>query len=66
MKPEWFSIGGEVEFAFADSDATPWTPLDKISGTAKWKYTGVRRDGPVVAEGPFTMQRIANEYELDQ
>ena len=66
VKPEWFSIGGEVEFAFADSDATPWTPLEKLSGTAKWMYTGVRRDGPVVAEGPFTMQRIAKEYELDE
>jgi hypothetical protein len=61
VKPERFSIGGEVEFAFADVGATPWTPLDTLSGTAKWIYTGVRRDGPVVAEGPFTMQRIARD-----
>lgn len=59
VKPESFSIGGGVEFAFAESAATAWTPVEKLSGTCKWSYTGVRRDGPVVAEGTFTMQRIA-------
>ena len=59
VKPESFSIGGGVEFAFAENAATAWTPVEKLSGTCKWSYTGVRRDGPVVAEGTFTMQRIA-------
>ena len=59
VKPESFSIGGRVEFLFNESAATAWTPVEKLSGTCKWSYTGVRRDGPVVAEGTFTMQRIA-------
>lgn len=65
VKPERFSIGGEVVFAFAHEGATPWTPLETLSGTATWTYTGVRRDGPVVAEGPFTMQRVATEAEIE-
>ena len=59
VKPESFSIGGRVEFLFNEAAATAWTPVEKLSGTCKWSYTGVRRDGPVVAEGTFTMQRIA-------
>ena len=59
VKPESFSIGGRVEFLFNEAAATAWTPVEKLSGSCKWIYTGVRRDGPVVAEGTFTMQRIA-------
>ena len=58
VKPESFSIGGSVEFLFNEAAATAWTPVEKLSGTCKWIYTGVRRDGPVVAEGSFTAQRI--------
>ena len=59
VKPESFSIGGSVEFLFNETAATAWTPVENLSGTCKWNYTGVRRDGPVVAEGSFTMLRIA-------
>ena len=65
VKPEWFSIGGGVEFRFDENAATSWTPVEQLSGTAKWIYTGVRRDGPVVAEGRFTMKRVAKEAEID-
>ena len=58
VKPESFSIGGRAEFSFNDSSATAWTPVEQLSGSCKWIYSGVRRDGPVVAEGTFTMQRI--------
>jgi len=64
VKPEWFSIGGEVEFKFDENAATSWTPVEQLGGTAKWIYTGVRRDGPVVAEGRFTMKRIAKDAEF--
>lgn len=59
VKPEWFSIGGEVDFTFDENTATAWSPQEVLTGTAKWCYTGVRRDGPVVAQGRFTMQRVA-------
>lgn len=65
VKPEWFSIGGGVEFKFDENAATSWTPVEQLSGTAKWIYTGVRRDGPVVAQGRFTMKRVAKEAEID-
>lgn len=65
VKPEWFSIGGGVEFKFDENATTSWTPVEQLSGTAKWIYTGVRRDGPVVAEGRFTMKRVAKEAEID-
>ena len=66
VKPELFSIGGEVQFTFAENAATSWTPLEKLSGACKWIYTGVRRDGPVVAEGSFTVQRIAVVSEINE
>jgi hypothetical protein len=65
VKPELFSIGGRVEFEFAESAATAWTPVEKLSGTCKWSYTGVRRDGPVVAEGTFTMQRVSTSANIE-
>ena len=64
VKPEWFSIGGAVEFKFDENAATAWTPIETLSGEAKWIYTGVRRDGPVVAQGRFTMKRVAKEFEI--
>ena len=66
VKPELFSIGGEVQLTFDENAATAWTPLEKLSGSCKWIYTGVRRDGPVVAEGSFTAQRIAKVAEIDE
>ena len=63
VKPEWFSIGGEVDFAFDENAATSWSPEETLKGDAKWIYTGVRRDGPVIAEGRFTMRRIATAWE---
>ena len=63
VKPESFSIGGRVEFLFNEAAATAWTPVEKLSGSCKWIYMGVRRDGPVVAEGTFTMQRIATNVD---
>jgi hypothetical protein len=65
VKPELFSIGGEVQFAFAENAATAWVPEEKLSGECKWIYTGVRRDGPVVADGTFTIQRIAEAPEIN-
>lgn len=65
VKPELFSIGGEVQFTFAESAATAWTPLEKLSGACKWTYTGVRRDGPVVADGTFTAQRIVKASSIN-
>ena len=64
VKPEWFSIGGAVEFEFDENAATAWTPVETLSGNAKWTYTGVRRDGPVVAEGRFTLKRVAKDFEI--
>jgi len=65
VKPELFSIGGEVQFTFAENAATVWTPSERLSGSCKWIYTGVRRDGPVVADGSFTMQRIVKAPDIN-
>ena len=66
VKPEWFSIGGGVEFQFDENAATSWTPVEQLTGDAKWIYTGVRRDGPVVAEGRFMMKRVAKDVVLEE
>jgi hypothetical protein len=65
VKPELFSIGGEVRFAFDDNAANAWTPKETLSGECTWIYTGVRRDGPVVAKGSFKMTQIAKTAEIN-
>ena len=54
-----------MEFKFDDNAATAWTPVEQLSGDAKWIYSGVRRDGPVTAEGRFTLKRVAKDAEIE-
>ena len=65
VKPELFSIGGAVELSFSENAATAWTPMETLVGTCKWSYTGVRRDGPVVAEGAFVARRVTKELPTE-
>lgn len=57
VKPELFSLGGEVALQFAETDGTAWSPQETVSGTCSWIYTGLMRQGPVKATGTFTAHR---------
>lgn len=58
VKPELFSIGGEVVLDFDTSSGTSWSPQETVSGSCDWIYTGLMRQGPVKASGRFTAQRV--------
>ena len=60
------AIAALVSLASACHAANAWTPVESLTGDAKWTYTGVRRDGPVVAEGRFTMRRVAKEAKIGE
>ena len=65
VKPELFSIGGEIRFSFGDGGASAWTPKEEIKGECTWIYTGVRRDGPIAAKGSLKLRRIAKIPEIN-
>ena len=52
--------------AIRDAIAKLAPKLGPVTIDAKWIYAGVRRDGPVVAEGRFTMKRIAKDAEIEE
>ena len=58
VKPELFSIGGEVVLDFDASSDASWSPQETVSGSCDWIYTGLMRQGPVKASGRFTAQRV--------
>ncbi|MBQ5795685.1 MAG: hypothetical protein IIW14_06785, partial [Kiritimatiellae bacterium] len=64
VKPELFTIGGEIRFSFGENGASAWTPKEEIRGECTWIYTGVRRDGPVAAKGPLTLRRVSKIAEI--
>lgn len=64
VKPELFTIGGEIRFSFGENGASAWTPKEEIRGECTWIYTGVRRDGPVAAKGPLTLRRVSKVAEI--
>ena len=59
VKPERFPIGGEIGLAFDQTQDTPWEPVETATGRVRWIYTGVRREGPLRADGTFKISRIS-------
>lgn len=64
VKPELFSIGGEVVLDFGASSGASWSPQETVSGSCDWVYTGLMRQGPVRASGRFTAQRVVAGVSL--
>ncbi len=64
VKPELFSIGGEVELDWTSAGGAAWSPEDKMSGSCAWIYTGLMRQGPIKASGTFTAQRVVGAVEF--
>ena len=58
VKPELFSIGGEVNLNWEGSTGSAWSPEETTKGTCSWIYTGLMRQGPVRAAGTFTAERV--------
>ncbi len=64
VKPELFSIGGELDLEWGETSGTAWSPEDTMTGTCSWIYTGLMRQGPVKASGKFTAQRVIGSIDF--
>lgn len=58
VKPELFGFDGMIALTWDASPGTAWDPDETLTGTCRWGYDGLRREGPVYADGTFSMMRI--------
>lgn len=65
VKPELFSLGGEVVLTPDAASAAAWTAQETAAGACEWTYTGLMRQGPVKASGRFTAQRVIAGIKLN-
>ena len=65
VKPETFSVRNTIILMFDfNSGAARWDPQDTVSGTCSWSFSGLRREGSVVASGPMTLRRVSPLADL--
>lgn len=64
VKPELFSLGGQVVLEPDAATGTAWSPQETVTGSCDWIYTGLMRQGEVRASGRFTAQRVIAGIEL--
>lgn len=64
VKPELFSIGGELVLEWDATDGSAWNPEETMTGKCSWIYTGLMRQGPVTASGTFAAQRVVATQTL--
>ena len=64
VKPELFSIGGELDLEWGETSGTAWSPEDTMTGTCNWIYTGLMRQGPIKASGKFTAERVIEAIDF--
>ncbi len=58
VKPELWSIGNTITLKWDTNAALGWLPVEVLTGTLTWQMTGLRAEGPITAEGSFSMSRI--------
>lgn len=65
VKPETFSVGNRIEMSFGLNGGEPaWNPEDTKSGTCRWTFSGLMRQGNIVLSGPMTVKRVSSVAEI--
>ena len=65
VKPETFSVGNRIEMSFGLNGGEPaWNPEDTKSGTCRWTFSGLMRQGNIVLSGPMTVKRVSSVVEI--
>ena len=59
VKPEAFSVKNRIEFTWDTTQAASWNPEERLSGTLKWEFEGIRHEGAIQARGRFAMKRLS-------
>ena len=65
VKPETFSVSCRIELSLeTNGGETAWNPENSKSGTCRWAFTGLMRQGAVTLSGPMTLKRVSPYAEL--
>ena len=65
VKPETFSVGNRIEMSFGlNGGEAAWNPEDTKSGTCRWTFSGLMRQGNIVLSGPMTVKRVSSIAEI--
>ena len=65
MKPETFSVGNRIEMSFGlNGGEAAWNPEGTKSGTCRWTFSGLMRQGNIVLSGPMTVKRVSSVAEI--
>ena len=71
IKPELFSISNTVRLVWTTAPAAGggsvlWNPSGKVSGDVYFQVEGLRREGAVLMQGLFELQRVSQVGALSQ
>lgn len=65
IKPETFSVSCRIEMTLnLDGGETAWTPENTKSGTCRWTFSNLMRQGDITISGPMTVKRVSPLAEL--
>ena len=65
VKPETFSVSCRIELSISmDGGEAAWNPEGTKSGTCKWTFSNLMRQGDVVLSGPMTVKRVSPLSEI--
>ena len=65
VKPETFSVSCRIDLAVSlDGGEAVWNPEATKSGTCRWTFSNLMRQGDVVISGPMSLTRVSPLAEL--
>ena len=65
MKPETFSVTCRIDLALdMDGGEAAWNPEGTKTGTCRWTFSNLMRQGDITLSGPMTVKRVSPLAEL--
>lgn len=65
VKPETFSVGNRIEMSLdLNGGEAAWNPEGTKSGTCRWTFSGLMRQGDIVLSGQMTVKRVSPVAEI--
>ena len=65
VKPETFSVSCRIELLLdLDGGEAAWNPENAKSGTCRWTFSNLMRQGDIILLGPMTLKRVSPLSEI--
>ena len=65
MKPETFSVTCRIELSLdMNGGEAAWNPENTKSGTCRWTFSNLMRQGDIILSGPMTLKRVSPLSEI--